>query len=184
MHDSLVRWPMNSFKYLLLNSTGICGVYDDIISVEEIFSYFKESVDLLGKPKLFFIQACRIGELEDDGNEIDHKQRLCPPDSSDILIAHSTIDGESSFRNIHNGSWFIQTLMKQFQTHAQSLHVMDIMTVVNEDMAGSEFEGYRQMSNQLSTLTKFVYFKMAAVAKAVQAKTDGAEQTSFECVVG
>ena len=89
MHDSLVRWPMNSFKYLLLNSTGICGVYDDIISVEEIVSYFKESVDLLGKPKLFFIQACRIGELEDDGNEIDHKQRLCPPDSSDILIAHS-----------------------------------------------------------------------------------------------
>jgi hypothetical protein len=61
---------------------------------------------------------------------------------------------------------------------------MDIMTVVNEDMAGSEFEGYRQMSNQLSTLTKFVYFKMAAVAKAVQAKTDGAEQTSSECVVG
>ena len=61
--------------------------------------------------------------------------------------------------------------MKQFNKHAHSAHVMDIMVMVNEDIAESDpVEGFRQMPEQVSTLTKFVYFKMAAVAKIIQAK--------------
>ena len=61
--------------------------------------------------------------------------------------------------------------MKQFNKHAHSAHVMDIMVMVNEDIAESDpVEGFRQMPEQVSTLTKFVYFKMAAVAKIIQVK--------------
>ena len=146
------------------------GVDDEneTISVEEIVSFFKENDELLGKPKLFFIQACRAtnGQVEDDSTEArDQQKRLCPPDSSDTLIAHSTIKGKLSFRDIHNGSWFIQTLMRHIRKHGQSSHLMDIMTVVNDDIAGSDLQGYRQMPIQVTTLTKFVYFKMATIPK-------------------
>ena len=137
----------------------------DTISVEEIVSYFKENNDLLGKPKLFFIQACRTG-VEDDNTRIE--KTLRPPDSSDILVAYSTIDGESAYRHIDNGSWFIQTLLKQISTHAYNKHLMDIMIMVNKKIATSDLEGKRQMPQQVSTLTKFVYFKMAEVGKVLK----------------
>ena len=141
----------------------------ETISVEEIVSYFKENNDLLGKPKLFFIQACRA-DVEDDSTRIDYEKTLCPPDSSDILVAYSTIYGELAHRDIDNGSWFIQTLLKQISTHAYNEHLMDIMILVNKQIATSDLEGKRQMPQQVSTLTKFVFFKMAEVGKVLEAK--------------
>ena len=157
-----------NLKNLSLNRNGISGVDNETISVEEIVSYFKECNGQLGKPKLFFIQACRNdSDIDDDSTGIDYKKSLCPPDSSDILVAYSTIEGESSFRDCHKGTWFIQTLIKQITTYAQYAHLMDIMIVVNKDMAESELpKGERQMPQQVSTLTKFVYFKMANVLEA------------------
>ncbi len=113
--------------------------------------------------------------MEKDGTKIDHTKRLCPPDSSDILVAYATIKGEPSFRHTEEGTWFIQTLMKQFKEHAQSSHVMDIMTLVNEDIAGSDLQGHRQMPVQESTLTKFVFFKMATAGEVMRVKFDGAD---------
>ena len=40
---------------------------------------------------------------------------------------------------------------------------MDIMIAVNEDMTKIEQESCRQMSQQVSTITKLVYFNMATV---------------------
>ena len=145
-----------------VRSSGVYGKYGDIISVKEIVGYFTENNDLLGKPKLFFIQACRGDGIEDDGADDDPNVRLCPPDSSDILIAHSTMEGDYSFRNINTGSWFIQTLMKKLDAYAKTNHLLDIMIEVNGDMAGSDFMGERQMPVQISTLTKYVYFNQYA----------------------
>ena len=139
-------------------------MHEEIISIEEIVSYFKENDDLRGKPKLFFIQACRAA-IQDDSTNVDYEKRLCPPKSSDILIAHSTIVGKKSTRDIYTGSWFIQTLIKHIHMHARNAHLMDIITMVNDEIAESELQGRRQMPEQVSTLTKFVYFKMATVAK-------------------
>ena len=69
-------------KRTLLNSSGICGVHDETIRVEEIVSYFKECKDLIGKPKLFFIQACRDDDEDDSTDCIDgvyQNKRLCLP---------------------------------------------------------------------------------------------------------
>ena len=144
-------------------------MYDEIISIEEIVSYFKESDDLLGKPKLFFIQTCRAG-TQDDSTKVDYKKRSCPSESFDILIAHSTIADKKSARDIYRGSWFIQTLIRQLHTHAHNAHLMDIMNVVNKEIAESDLKGRRQMPEQVSTLTKFVYFKMATVEEVLQAR--------------
>ena len=144
-------------------------MYEEIISIGEIVSYFKESNDLRGKPKLFFTQACRSG-IQDDSTNDNHEKQLCPPESSDILIAHSTIVGKTSARDIFSGSWFIQTLIKQLHTHGHNAHLMDIMMVVNKEIAESDLEGHRQIPEQVSTLTKFVYFKMANVEEILLAR--------------
>ena len=144
-------------------------MYGETIRVEEIVSYFKENNDLRGKPKLFFIEACRA-DVEDENPWIDYEKTLRPPNSPDILVAYSTIDGELAHRHIRTGSWFIQTLLKQISTHAYNEHLMDIMILVNKKIAESELSGYRQMPQQVSTLTKFVYFKMAEVGKVLEAK--------------
>ena len=158
-------------------SSGICGVSDETISVKEIVSYFKENNQLLGKPKLFFIQACRA-YVEDDNTRIDYKKTLCPPDSSDILVAYSTIDGELFYRDISSRSSFIQTLLKQISTHAYSEHLMDIMITVNKKIAENKLDGNRQMLPQVSTVKKCVYFKMAKVGSCTKSRDEEGEIVS------
>ena len=155
-----IKWPKN----LSLNSYGICGVCEEVISIGEIVSYFEESNDLRGKPKLFFIDACRAD------NNGDYEKHPFLPESPDILIEYSTIVGKESYRDIYRGSWFIQTLIKQLHTHGHNAHLVDIMIVVNKEIAESELQGRRQMPEQVSTLTKFVYFKMATVEEILQAR--------------
>ena len=158
-------------------SSGICGVYDETISVEEIVSYFKENNDIIRKPKLFFIQVCRAG-VEEDNTRIDYVKTLCPPDSSDILVAYSTINNELPYRDIYSRSSFIQTLLKQISTHAYSEHLMDIMIMVNKKIADNKLDGNRQMLLQVSTLKKCVYFKMAKVGNCTKSRDEEGEIVS------
>ena len=158
-------------------SCGICGVYDETISVEEIVSFFKENNDIIGKPKLFFIQVCRAG-VEKDNTRIDYVKILCPPDSSDILVAYSTINNELPYRDIYSRSSFIQTLLKQISTHAYSEHLMDIMIMVNKKIADNKLDGNRQMLLQVSTLKKCVYFKMAKVGNCTKSRDEEGEIVS------
>lgn len=83
---------------------------------------------LIGKPKLFFIQACR-GTSTDPGillkpkvpiraatlaDTVDAKaakeEFFVLPTLADLLVMYSTAEGFYSFRNPKDGSWFIQVL--------------------------------------------------------------------------
>lgn len=147
------------------SENGIYGTDDVTISVQEIVSKFKYNSGLVGKPKLFFIQACR-GNNKDSGVDSDSQPvgRITPlrlPSESDVLIAYSSVEGYESYRSPLAGSWFICTLMEQLKAHAHNMHLMDILTLVNQQIAGYETpSGEKQMSCQMSTLTKFVYFKI------------------------
>ena len=102
--------------------------------------------------------------IEDDSTQIDHEKPLrLPPESSDILVVHSTIEGKAAYRDIYEGSRFIQILIKRFNRHANRRHLMDIMIAVDEDMANIEQKSCREMSQRVSTIRKFVYFNMATV---------------------
>lgn len=149
---------------------GIYGTDDNIISLQEIVTKFKKCESLAGKPKMFFIQACQ-GNNQDSGINLDADShpvrlpnaRLKLPKESDILLAHSTVAGYEAYRHREAGSWFICTLMEKLEGHAHEMHLMDILTLVNNAIAGySTPTDLKQMSCQMTTLTKFVYFNYPA----------------------
>ncbi|KAM9795388.1 caspase-3-like [Neosynchiropus ocellatus] len=123
---------------------------------------------LVGKPKLFFIQACRGQEL-DGGVQCDSvseqtSERI--PIEADFLYAYSTAPGYYSWRNTGNGSWFMQSLCEMLQKHSGKLELMQIMTRVNRQVAVhfescSSLPGFsdkKQIPCIVSMLTKELYF--------------------------
>ena len=149
---------------------GIYGVDDKTITVDDIVTNFKTCETLAGKPKLFFIQACQ-GRNQDSGINVDADshpvgQPVAPlrlPSGSDVLLAHSTVAGYEAYRNRQAGSWFIRTLMEKLEENAHKMHLMDILTLVNNTIAGlSTSDNLKQMPCQTTTLTKFVYFNYPA----------------------
>lgn len=111
---------------------GVCGSDDGVVSVDEIREPFNGITckNLAGKPKLFFIQACRgkkhqyrvkvQADAPEDGEsemEVDGDFDITIPADADFLIARSTTDGHVSFRKPEEGSWFIQSLCRNLEKH-------------------------------------------------------------------
>uniref|UniRef100_A0A0L8HRK9 Caspase family p20 domain-containing protein n=2 Tax=Octopus bimaculoides TaxID=37653 RepID=A0A0L8HRK9_OCTBM len=131
---------------------------------------------LIGKPKLFFVQACR-GTKMDSGavmhdadtfakveyqNVKSHKVPLW----ADVLLAYSTVPGFYSWRNSTNGSWFIQSLAHILEKYGDRLELQQLMLSVNRKVA-YEYESnsnhsfmnkMKQVPCIVSMLTKEVYF--------------------------
>lgn len=136
---------------------GYLHVQDKRILVEELWKPFTADncPTLSGKPKLFFLQACK-GTLVDPGSFIKEKvletenfalySKSCPspnlphviPTLADILIFYSTAEGYPSFRNSTSGSWFIQALCSKFSDYLSSgeeVELMRILTAVSREVA-------------------------------------------------
>ena len=102
------------------------GTSGGLITIQEVTETFsgRRCPTLLGKPKIFIIQACRgnrynqtvelNGANNDDCNMIDSGPAI-HPNISDYLVAYSTIPGHISIRNDKIGSIFISTLVKIFR---------------------------------------------------------------------
>ncbi|XP_074605110.1 caspase-7-like [Brevipalpus obovatus] len=130
------------------------GVHDDyivgtdalIVKLEELVTLFNNSncPNLINKPKMFFIQACR-GDDYDQGirdalvqtdaipipptAQIDETITLLPT-WSDICIVHSTMRGYVAFRCPETGSWFAQALGKALTEHAHDMNLQEILQQV------------------------------------------------------
>lgn len=108
------------------NEQGMYGSDDKILTIGDILSPFSgdRCPALAGKPKVFFIQACRGSEMQDkvkvqadDGNSSPDRI-IYVPIYADFLISMSTFEGFVSLRNteegsLKEGSWFIQSLCNQ-----------------------------------------------------------------------
>ncbi|XP_053663974.1 caspase-1-like [Anopheles marshallii] len=149
---------------------------------------------LLGKPKLFFIQACR-GDNVDKGVRLNQSiqqaartvasgtARELPqptvrpgraksiqyaiPSMADLLVMYSTYKGHYSWRNTHQGSWFIRALCDELRTHGNTKQLLQLLTAVSRKVAfefqsvvpGDEvLNSRKQMPCIVSMLTRIVYF--------------------------
>lgn len=143
---------------------------DHFYNSQELWENFLGSncESLVGKPKLFFIQACR-GGMVDPGVLLPSKasievdahleKEILIPNFADLMIMYSTSEGHYSYRDPIYGSWFIQSLCKELKTHSHDDLMCNLMRV-NRKVAIDK-QSKKQMPNILSMLTKLIYFSKA-----------------------
>ena len=170
-----------------LGSLFVCilthGVDDQVyasdapIKVKDIFKQFATQ-KLFGKPKVFFIEACRgsvdmegydatdgRGDYETDSHGSIDSKKLSLPTESDFLYCYSTAEGFKAWLNDKQGSWFIQAICDVFREHAHNKDIVQMMTLVNGQLAERrtntndlETSNKRQVASSVIQLRKDFYF--------------------------
>ena len=113
-------------------------LFDLISIIQEIFTGNKS---LNGKPKLFFINACRgdkiMGTLENKiklNKAKGSSNQSNTPEICDIMIYYSTVNKYLSFGDI-NGSTFIEAFVEVFNKYGKKEQLMDMVTRINQKIA-------------------------------------------------
>jgi len=147
--------------------------FDIPYRAEELWLKFTadEAPYLVGKPKIFLIQACRgNGRLAEEMEGVeapgptrfDGVAKSTIPTHADIIIFNSTVPHFVSWRDKQEGSPFIQSFCGELGSNAN--HGEDFLSITTKVAAKVAFEfetktGKKQMPCITSTLTKKIFFK-------------------------
>jgi len=82
------------------------------------------------------------------------------PTWEDMIIAYSTIPGYASLRDHDKGTWFLQSLVEVFMTHAHDTELVDLLRMTSERLSQFTNEmGDKQTCNiEMRHLYKRIYF--------------------------
>ncbi|XP_071768064.1 caspase-6-like isoform X3 [Centroberyx gerrardi] len=157
--------------------------YDGKISIQDITALFKgdKCKSLVGKPKIFILQACRgdkhdepvtpmdVVDSEVKTNEVvvDAGVIYTLPAGADFIMCYSVAEGYYSHRETINGSWYIQDLCEVWRTFGNSLEFTELLTLVNRKVSMRSVGncndrsaiGKKQVPCFASMLTKKLYFR-------------------------
>ncbi len=124
---------------------------------------------LAGKPKMFFIQACR-GKIKDPAARIacdsprprierdGGGQTLDVPNEADFIFSYATPSGQACFRDLDCGSWYISELCKVLCRSSTFLHLDDMLKEVHVSVGKYEYQTYRQVPEVVQRLHHNIYF--------------------------
>ena len=152
----------------------IWGKDNKLVKVRDLSERLANCESLVGKPKIFFIQACQGTEKPDQvkrdgGQEEDPDGNVAfLPRDSDVFIGYATTPKRVSMRNPSAGSWYIQELCDVLRENKHDLVTM--VTLVHDAVAtkpqycykGTDKTGqtytYRQQPQMISMLRHRVKF--------------------------
>uniref|UniRef100_A0A336MEI7 CSON000271 protein n=1 Tax=Culicoides sonorensis TaxID=179676 RepID=A0A336MEI7_CULSO len=187
----------NVSKYDFLDHDSLIVIFsghglNEKVFLKEGFMYTNEFWDpfttfngnsLIGKPKLFFISACR-GTMYDKGSfgefrlpddsiecinesevvtkfESDLKKPLMLPTKADILAVFSSAEDYISILDkTQKGTFFLIALHEVLKQIVDEENIMDVLLRLNENlgkMITKDLSANKQMSFVLSSLTKELY---------------------------
>ncbi|XP_077511072.1 caspase-2-like [Amblyomma americanum] len=172
--DCLVVILMSHGKRDLID----CSDGEQLHLVDDIYALFNNDncPALQGKPKLFFIQACRGGkddsgtkaivfDTPDAGRIPEGAPESMPSHErmatwSDMYIAYATIPGYKALKNRVIGSWFLLAVYTVFCENACTMHLEKLMHRVQDQVLNRySHDGGRQTpSMELHGWRKKLYF--------------------------
>ena len=163
-----IRDSHDSFVCCILShgtDEGIEGVDGKYVTVHELAEtlYPDNCGALNGKPKLFFIEACRE-KIQSDNKGANDTITKPLPRGADFFFGNSTIQDSAAYRKQRSGSFYIQALCETFEQHADKLSFSDMLLAVNQKIATnpelSQHCGGKkpQMSETVNTLRGNIYF--------------------------
>ena len=91
---------------------SIIGSDSKPISRDYIEQQTGKSSMLSGKPKIFFVQACRGRDLGSEPIPTRRIQADGDSDRADLYVCCAAVSGDKSYRNTRLGTWFITELCK------------------------------------------------------------------------
>ncbi|ESO03869.1 hypothetical protein HELRODRAFT_111847 [Helobdella robusta] len=165
------------FVLVLMSHGGQEFIYgvDGVINLKELLLPLNgnKCKTLIGKPKLFFIQACRGTEIDEgveykakfetDADEVEERIMKIPKEA-DYLYSYACADGYVSFRNA-NGAWYVQALCEVFQNYSHKYDILTMLTLVSckikdfeSNMTNAAYNKKKQIPTFISMLTKRLYF--------------------------
>ncbi|KAH9407515.1 Caspase-7 [Tyrophagus putrescentiae] len=163
-----------SKSYIVLLSHGekgdlICTTDGGTIRLEQITALFTADrcPTLAGKPKLFFIQACRGTRLDSGVLVTDSPSRITPeksspfllPTQADFFLFFSTVAGHYAWRNTSTGSWFIQDLCFVPDLGTLATLVCQRVAFTRESVSDEgKMNAKKQSPVVVSTLTRLLRF--------------------------
>ncbi|XP_059059451.1 caspase-like [Achroia grisella] len=141
---------------------------DKPYSLQKFMSQF-ENPKLATIPRLFFIQACRGGEI-DKGNFVSTdsqaNKKYHVPSQIDFLTLYPTVEGLVSFRD--DGSWMIQAICYVISKYYEHFDILQLITLANNYVAfgrcsnnpdNEEIHNKKQTLEATFTLTKLLKFE-------------------------
>ncbi|XP_070545463.1 caspase-6-like [Ptychodera flava] len=170
--------------FLSHGDDGIVYSNDGVLRLQDLIDQFRADrcPSLAGKPKLFFIQACRGDQHEIGVDAPDEPDAKTTPDEpmtvtdagtqptipagADFFIAYSVTQGFYSHRDTHYGSWFVQALSYALEMYGDEIEICEIMALVNRMVSQRQVEravdpemiGKKQVPCYMSMLTKKLMF--------------------------
>ncbi|KAA0721158.1 Caspase-6 [Triplophysa tibetana] len=168
--------------FLSHGEDGHVFAYDAQIDVKEMTALFKgdKCRSLVGKPKIFILQACR-GDRHDEpvtpmdvvDSEMDNEVVVDAgvlytlPAGADFMMCYSVAEGYYSHREVINGSWYIQDLCEILRLYGSTLEFAELLTLVNRKVSYRSVGncrdpsaiGKKQVPCFASMLTKKLFFR-------------------------
>lgn len=164
MFDSFVCCILTHGEADVVHGTDCQGV-----NLQQFAATVNLCPSLRGKPKIFFVQACR-GQLEREGLDIQ-KDAGPPygakaptvtatlPQDADFFFGYATPSGNAAYRSEKHGTWYITILCRVLFQCAHMDNLSSMMKKVNNEVSQAyTTAGFKQCPEYVDRLRKEVHF--------------------------